>query len=395
MRSILRASQTKNRLSIEGDWKGLEEHYESQARTRRPFVWLHRRYLIPGNLETQHALFLFKQGRFEEAMAKANQAIRRIEGKPWIFRSFYSRPTFTTHCGALRSRILILGGMGRYEEARGVSAELEALTGTQGKPNPALALLEYYCGNIDKALALAQAAQPKDAQYDAMRGVITLCLILKGDFDEAIRALAYQPANAEKFYSPSGLEIMNKSPEGVELLALKDAKLAGIFPPAQLMKLAQVYIAREDFENAEHSLNQAKKSLGPEPSLQAAYHRHRARACAGLGKAAEADANIERLRAIAKERSRRSHLWEMHLGTGQTYFDLKRLKEALAELNEAEKVALHPIEKHSTTYWLAKTHHALGNRDEAIRYYEMVVADNIPSLMRTRAAEALIAVRQG
>ncbi|MEY2467065.1 MAG: hypothetical protein QOD03_1586, partial [Verrucomicrobiota bacterium] len=86
MRSILKAGQRKYQLSIDGHWRDLENYFERAAKTRRPFVWLHQKYLLPGNLETQYALFLYKQGRLEESLTKVDQAIRQIESKPWIFR---------------------------------------------------------------------------------------------------------------------------------------------------------------------------------------------------------------------------------------------------------------------------------------------------------------------
>jgi cytochrome c-type biogenesis protein CcmH/NrfG len=43
-----------------------------------------------------------------------------------------------------------------------------------------------------------------------------------------------------------------------------------------LILLAQVYLSLEDFENADRALDQAEKSLGPEPGLQMSYCRQRA-----------------------------------------------------------------------------------------------------------------------
>src|SRR5579872_3245688 len=82
MRSILKSGQRKAQLKIDGQWEELERFYERASKPRRPFVWLHRRYLLPGNNTAQHALFLHTQGRFEEALAKADLAIQQIATKP-------------------------------------------------------------------------------------------------------------------------------------------------------------------------------------------------------------------------------------------------------------------------------------------------------------------------
>src|SRR5689334_21881856 len=79
MRSILKSGQRKNQLSIDGRWRELENYFERAEGTRRPFVWFHQKYLLPGNIETQYALFLYKRGRLEEALAKVEQAMQQIE----------------------------------------------------------------------------------------------------------------------------------------------------------------------------------------------------------------------------------------------------------------------------------------------------------------------------
>lgn len=39
MRSILRAGQVKNQLSIQGQWKALERYFQRASKPLRPFVW--------------------------------------------------------------------------------------------------------------------------------------------------------------------------------------------------------------------------------------------------------------------------------------------------------------------------------------------------------------------
>ncbi len=389
MRSIIKSSQRKNRLSIEGQWKDLEDHFERCSKSYRPFVWLHRYYLLPGNITAQYALFLFTQGRLEEALVKVDQAIRQIERKPAIVRHIYYKATFKTHCSSLRARTLILTGLGRYDEAREAAAQLQRLTGTVGGPNAALALLEYYCGNIDEALTKAQGVPPGDTQYDSMRGIMALAHSMKGELDQALQALSYEPSDISKFYSPAGFKKVSESREGSKLIELQRRKHAGVFQPARWLSLARVYIAREEFENAVHALDQAEKSIGPEPGGQTAYCRHRACSFAALGKASEAENYIERMREIVRQLPKRSLLWETHYATGRAYLYLGRFGDALAELIEAQRFVLHPIEKHSTNYWFARTHEAAGHPHEAMPFYQIVATDSIPSWMRKKAAEAL------
>ena len=391
MRSILKDLQRKNQLSVDGNWKELENFFVNSARTHRPFVWFHRKYLLPGNLESTHAMFLFTQGRLEEALAKNEEAIRRKESKPWIFRSFYSRACFNTLCATLRGRVLILDGMGRYDEGREVAAKIERLNGGKVKPYAELALLEHNCGHLDEALRLGQATGAESTELDTMRGIMSRCYTLKGDFQQAIQALSYAPADFTKFYSPADLKQLSEDPDGAELLEVKRRKLAGVYPPARFLKLARVYVAMEDYEKADQALDQAEKSLGPQPGLQVSYCGLRASSFAGQGKARETEIYIERLRAIAKERPRRPVFRQIHARIGRACLYLKRFNDAVWELNEAQKYILHPIEKHAVNYLLARAHEGAGNESEARRYYEMVAADPIPSWMRQQAAEWLAA----
>jgi tetratricopeptide (TPR) repeat protein len=176
---------------------------------------------------------------------------------------------------------------------------------------------------------------------------------------------------------------------GADLIALKRKKIAGVFPPARLILLAHVYVMMEDFANADRALDEAEKSLGPEPGLQMSYARHRACSFAGQGKSEEAETYLQRMRAIVKELPKRSLLWESHAATGRAYLYLGKNSEALAEMMEAQRFALHPIEKHYTAYWIARAYEALGNEAEANAYYKIVAADPIPTRIREQATAAL------
>jgi hypothetical protein len=129
--------------------------------------------------------------------------------------------------------------------------------------------------------------------------------------------------------------------------------------------------------------------LGPEPGVQISYCRYRACNLAAQGKPAETENCIARMRAIVQRLPARSFLWETHFAAGRSYMYLARFREALTELTEGQRFVLHPIEKHATAYWIARTHEAAGNQHEAVSYYRLVAADPIPSWMRKRAVESL------
>jgi tetratricopeptide (TPR) repeat protein len=388
MRSMFRSLQRKNKLTIEGRWAELEQHFERASNTRRPFAWFHQRYLLPGSNAALFALFLNQQGRLEQALTQADKAIKQIENKPALFRSLFQHQTNGTLRGALAARVLILIGMGRYDEAREGAARLGQASGSNVDTNASLALLEVNCGHLDEALALAKTVPPEHNHYDAMRGVMASVYRLRGDFAQAIESMIYEPSGIVKFYRSEDLENLSQSQEGSKLIELQGQTLAGIFPPARWIKLAGIYIAQEAFEKADGALDEAKKLLGSNPVLQISYWRTRARSCAAQGNAVEADDYIARARALIQQLPRRSTVMETHLAIGRAYLSLRRFAEALAELAEAQRFALHPIEKHQAAYWLARTYEAAGNPGEAFPYYQQVASDPIPSWMQRQAATA-------
>jgi tetratricopeptide (TPR) repeat protein len=386
MRYILRSVQRRNQLTIEGRWAELEQHLERTSNTRRPFAWFHHRYLLPGGNAARFALFLYEDGRLEQALTKVDQAIIQIEKKPAFFRPVFQRATKGIHCSALAIRVLILTGMGCYDEARESAARLGQVSGSNVRQNSSLALLEAHCGHLDEALALAKTVPPEDQQYDSMRVVMARAYSLKGEFAQAIETLTYEPGGISKFYRPQDLENLKRSPEGPKLIELQGRKLAGIFQPARWIALAGVYLAQEAFENADRALDEAEKSLGSKRGLQISCCRTRARSHAAQGRSAEADEYIARARLMMQQFPRRSTLTETHLAIGRSYLSLRRFGEAVAELAEAQRFALHPVEKHQVSYWIARTHEAAGNTAEANPYYEQVASDPIPSWMNRQAA---------
>jgi tetratricopeptide (TPR) repeat protein len=251
-----------------------------------------------------------------------------------------------------------------------------------------LALLEAKCGRLDEALALAKTVPPEDKQYDSMRAVMAGAYGLKGEFAQAIKTLMYEPTGISKFYRSEDLENLNRSREGSKLLELQGRRLAGVYQPVRWIMLASVYVEQEAFENADRTLDEVEKSLGSNRVLQIAYCRTRARSHAAQGRSAEANECIARVRVMMQEFSSRSTAMEVHLAIGRSYLSLRRFGEALAELAEAQRRALHPVEKHQAAYWIARTHEAAGNPREAITYYQQVASDPIPSWMHRQAAAA-------
>jgi tetratricopeptide (TPR) repeat protein len=386
MRSIVRSMQRKNELTLEGRWAELEQHLKRDQTSRRPFAWFYKRYLLPGNSAAQVALFLHQQGRFEEALAKIDQAIKQIENKPAFLRPLYRRSMNGIHCSALATRVLILSEMGRYDEARDTATRLAKVSGSNVRPNSSLALVEAHCGRLDEALALARTVAAESPRYDTMRILMAKMHGLKGDYAQAVETLTFEPASISKFDPSKGLENIKPGGEVSKLKEMQGRKLAGAVQHSRWMMLAGAYLQLEAFENADRALDEAEKFLGSNPAWPTYYCAVRARSYGAQGRSAEANEQIARARVLMQQSPRRSTQMETHLAIGRAYLSLRRFGEALAELAEAQRLASHPMEKHQTAYWLARTQEAAGNRDEAMRYFRQVASDPIPSWMQREAA---------
>jgi len=383
---LLRSAQRRHQLTLEGRWADLERHFEGVEKTRRPFAWFWQRYLLPGGNATQFGLFLFQQGRLEQALTEVDRAISQVGKKPVLLRPFLRGATKAIRCGSRAARMLILTGMGRYDEVRAEAVRLGQASGSSVDANSPLALMETNCGRLDEALALARNVPPAHHQYDAMRSTTAWIYSLKGEPARAVEVMTHEPAGVAKFYRSEDLKTMGASPDGAKLIELQGRNLAGIFPPARWIRVAQTYLDQEAFANADAALGEAEKSLGSNQVLQISYWRTRARSHAGQGKSAEADDCIGRARALIQQFPRRSTVMETHLAIGRSYLSLRRFSKALMELGEARRNSLHPIERHQANYWTARTHEAAGNSLEALTYYKLVAADPIPSWMHRQAA---------
>ena len=117
------------------------------------------------------------------------------------------------------------------------------------------------------------------------------------------------------------------------------------------------------------------------PVVEHIYRRLRACCCAAKADAAGAEDNLAGARRLAEEVPSRSAKYETHQGAGRAYLLLGRNEAALAELQAAVQLALHPLERHSTNYWLARAAEAAGHRQEAARLLTLVTADRFDTWM--------------
>lgn len=374
VKSMLRADRTRAALSIEGNWEELTRHFEAALRCRRPFVLLLRAGFTPGIIEAQFANHLYSQGRLEAGLAVADRAVAKSAGRPPIQRA------------ALATRVQILTGLGRYDEARAAVEQGRSLGADPPLSEVVAGLLELYLGRPDEALKAAQAALGDPRTEDPARMVASAAHRVKGEFREAVAVLLYSPADIRVFYSADEYRRVTRVPEGAQLVALLREEREGVVQPSRYLAAVEVYLDQEDWNGAVYALGRAEGKLGRHLALLKIYEEFAALTCAGEKDLAGVERHLNAARELLQRVGGRAWTFDHHVRTGRARFILGRFDEAIAELAQAEKLWLHPFDKHAVRYWIGRAHEAAGRREEAVLQYRAVAADGFATWMGRDAA---------
>lgn len=389
MKYLQRWRQRKIRLELNGKWDELETHFQRRLRTRHLFVYLFQKYAMPGNVEASYALYLYNRGREDAALEFAERGIALARKQPAVLRSTFGTPTKKTLREALHTRALILNSLGRYDEARATSVESRTLPKVGGKTHVTESLTELYSGHLDSALRLVYETLAHDPKDGPSRFVASAIYCLKGEFAEAINILVYDLKDVVDLYSPEALANLLNDPEAAKFIALKRRSSAAVHKPARLLAIIRVYVDQQSFDDATQALDATEPILGTNPVIQANYHRYRAICVAAKGDAWQTEQHLAEARSLTQRHPKRDSQFETHIAAGRCYLSLKLTDKAGTEFLEAQHHTLHPIEKHVTNYWLARTAEAARGRTDAIRNYQSVIADDIPTVMRQESLAAL------
>jgi len=386
-----RRRQERMRLKLAGRWDEVDAHYQRELRSHRLILpFLLRKYVLPGTLEAGYAAYLYERGRFESALEYTDRAIVLARKPRWRFKSLFGmKPNTRTLPVALNLRVLVLTGLGRYDEARATAAELRAILPPGQRKNSADCLMEVQSGNLGEALNLAYETLSHNLKDGTARLVASGVYSLRGDFSQAANILYYEPGDVTEHYSPADLAIALKDRQSIKFIALQRQYAATIHEPIRLLTLADVYIEQGTFDDATRALDAAEKLLGPNPVIRCSYHRKRALCAAASGDTQQAEQHLMEARSLVEQHPRRGAEWEVCVAAGRCYLALQQMEKARAEFAHAQTITLHPIEKHLTNYWLGRTAEAARHPAEAIRHYQSVVADGIETRMREEAVDAL------
>lgn len=395
MRFAQRWSLKRAELGAQDNWRELNRHFESGLKCRRPLLLLFQRFVVPGLLEADYALHVSNQGEHERALVLAQKASRSSTRRPAV------------HLAILPAEAMVLLRLGRYEDARETvrrgrnlltSAALSDLAMTQPDLVAGIimqeGLLEFNLGHLDAALRFGMEASAGNIS-DPARALISGVLTLKGRFKEALDALVYEPSDFYKFLATTpptfefqeetALELLSKDKLFQQTADKMNEEISGVFGPGVHIGRALVFLEAGDAANLGVALEHAQSKLKSHRIMEHIFVRTRACWNAMINNGISVEADLARARQLAAEKpASRSAKYETHLAAGRAYFLLSQYEAAIDELRAANKLALHPMEKHTATYWLARASQA-ANSPSAASVFQTVAADNFQTWMEADA----------
>lgn len=370
-------SRERAELGAAGKWDELNTRFEKRLKCKRPLLLIFEALMIPGANEADYAMHIYLQGQHEKALQLVDRAAKKAARKPMMLSIIYV------------SRAQVLIGLGRYEEARQAAAQAKSLNPAMEMADVMEAMADLNNGLLDSVLARMQRPIDDPACRDTASALASTALSLKGCFQEAVNALLHEPTSFPEFLSEEELEVVTETDDGRKTVAATDKHMASVTKPALHIGVAQACLEAGDVTNFGLALDKAKAVLKPNPGMVHIYHRLRALHCALNGDAQGTESNLSQARDIVKSWPSRSAKYEIHLATGRAQLILGQPSTALSELRQAIQVALHPLEKHTTNYWLGRAAEAANQPEEATRHYNALIAQNFDTWMTTDARQRL------
>jgi hypothetical protein len=373
-------------LGAQDNCRELDAHFQSGLKCRRPMLLLFQRFVVPGLLEADYALHVSNHGEHERALILAEKASRKAARR------------VATHLAVLPAESMILLRLGRYEEARHVvqvgrnllAARPAELAKDSGHSNLEAgiilqdAMIEMYLGHLDAALNLGIEASAASVS-DPARALISAVLTAKGRFMEALDALVYEPSGFYKFLDSSAMDLLEEDKLFQETARQMDEEISGVFGPAVELVRASVFLEAGETANLGLALEQVQSKLKSHRIIEHIFVRTRACWHAMTGDVAGVEADLARTRQLAAEKpASRSAKYETHLAAGRAFLLLGQDARAIGELKTANHLALHPLEKHVSMYWLARANQAVDHTLAATQF-NTVIADGFGTWMESDA----------
>src|SRR5262249_3023267 len=158
------------------------------------------------------------------------------------------------------------------------------------------------------------------------------------------------------------LSKLERTSSGRALLEAHQKQWAGVVEPLRYIQAAIIYLDLKDADALRFALDRAAETMGGHPGLKVLHRVLEACSSAEAGKSDDAERRLKQGREILEGPIGR--IWNCDFGrfAGRAYIALGRADAAIAALEEALRLSVHPFEKHGTRFWLAKAHELKGDK---------------------------------
>ena len=374
LRGWQRFLRRHRQLLHEGRLQEAEAFLRRERRKVRLFVRPLMAIGFPGGLEIFSAQVYHQMGRLEEGLDMARKGALRARSHPKLLGD------------ALNLQVLCLADLGHYDDARGLAARSRSLGRTEGA-DVADARTLLVQGRLDEAseCGLRAAVHPRG---HLGRVIASQALHCKGESRAALELLLDRPPDVRVHYAEESLRRIERSGSARSLLELHQKLWAGIVEPLRFLNAAIIYSDLGDLPALRFSLDQAAGTMGGHPGLRSMHRMLEASLFAQEGDGPAAERCLQEGREILAGPTTRGQKADFLRWAGRTLTRLGRWDAAQAELDAAMAIAIHPLEKHTTRFWMARLCEARGAGEKAAELYRSVAADGIPSRYAAEAAKA-------
>ncbi|MEX2216136.1 MAG: hypothetical protein WD768_18640 [Phycisphaeraceae bacterium] len=346
-----------------------------------------RRLNFPGVLELQFAEDLYNFGRLDDAMVIVERAASR--------------------CCKARHRFLVIDlrakihlALEHYDKVSEAITSLYA--NEEGKPlaQALEATLAFYMGDLPRALSLAETLADLPAT-EANVGILkasSVCFLL-GRFDDALAWARHQAVDAITLLDEKTRKRLLATRHGRKIVDGIREQYAATVGPSRYYAAMRVHLHRNEIDQAEAAFHAAVKARGDEhmshPWVQHEHDAHGAILAAARGDEPTARLHAQQMNRTASIVRSPYITYANALDRAIIDFKLGHFSEAVRACGEAFDAAIHPLQRHESTYWLARATTAAGDKDAARDAFKRLLEDHIETRMRDEAKHALQSSEDG
>jgi len=381
---LLHWSLRREELLRNQGWPAICDWHQRRLRSPRVFVMWHDRITKPGSAALTQTIDARTYAAESEAEKLAVQTLANISARSGVSASQERAAAVEAYAMALLAR-------GSYEAALAQGESLLQLG--WHRHAVALAARVAYCrGRMSECQRLAREAIAASSEDGMQTLAMSLALTAKGDEAIAtINRLIAQRDSVAGETMPDMLAAADAKPARRLQLLIHQRTIARRGGEPRLIA-AMILLMNERLAQATARLDEAKGYLCRLPDMQLRYHGLRAVESAGLNRPDDAERELASMDRARTRLYGRQHAWEAHRLAAACHLTFQRFDLARESLQRAGEIVIHPIDRHYTSYWLARCAQLRGNPAAAVEHYRAVIADGFDTWFHHEAAASVVRI---